>query len=246
MMGATLLHGRDEGVLVPLAVHEAVRRLAVDQAEVEIGVLRRGVIAPDKHLADAGDVATALLRELRHRAIVIQPRHRGEIARVQFLGIGARDHGIGVGRVADHQHADIAVRHLVHRLALCRKDLGVGHQEVLALHAGAARARADQQRCLAILEGYFGVVGGDDLVERGEGAVIEFHHHTRELRQRRRDLEQVQVDRSIAAQHLSRGDAEGEGVADLAGRAGDGDIDCGFHRKLQYLVTWSRKNGPRF
>ena len=150
--GAALLHGGDEGVFVPLAIDEAMRGLAVDGAEIEIRILRRGMIAPDQHLADLGHVAAGFLGELRNRAVVIEARHRGEIARVQVLRVGARDHGVGVGRIADHQHADIAVRHLVHRLALRGEDLRVGHEQVLALHAGTARPRADQQRGVAVLE----------------------------------------------------------------------------------------------
>ena len=174
--------------------------------------------------------AAGLLGQLRHGAVVIEARHRGEVARVQVLGVGARDHRVGVGGVADHQHAHVAVRDFVHGLALRGEDLRVGHQQVLALHAGAARPRADQQRRMAVLERHARIVGGDDPVERREGAVVELHDHARELRQRRRDFEQVQVDRRIGAQHLAGGDAKGEGITDLAGGTGDGDIDCGFHR----------------
>ncbi len=39
------------------------------------------------------------------------------------------------------------------RLALLGEDLGVFEQQVLALHAGAARLGADQQRLLGVLEG---------------------------------------------------------------------------------------------
>ena len=219
-----------------------MRGLAVDGAEIEVRILRRGVIAPDQHLADLGHVAAGLFGELRHRAVVIQPRHRGEIARIQVLRIGARDHRVGVGRIADHQYADVAVRHLVHRLALRGEDLRIGHEQVLALHAGTARPRADQQRGVAILERHARIVGGDDLVERGECAVVELHHHARELRQRRRDLEQVQVHGSIGAQHLAGGDAEGQGITDLAGGTGDGDIDCGFHQDSGS----GQKSGPEF
>src|SRR6185312_5448583 len=37
-------------------------------------------------------------------------------------------------------------------------------------------------------------------------------------------LQQVKVDRGVAPQHLAGGDAEQEGVADLAGRPGDGHV----------------------
>ena len=40
-----------------------------------------------------------------------------------------------------------------------------------------------------------------------------------------RDLEQLQDDRLVGAEHLAGGDAEQEGVADLAGGAGDRDAE---------------------
>jgi hypothetical protein len=75
------------------------------------------------------------------------------------------------------------------------------------------------------------VVGGHDPVERGECAVVELHDDAGELRQRRSDFEQVQVDRSIHSQHLARRDAESECITDLTGGTGDRDIDGGFHRR---------------
>ena len=230
--------------LVPLAVHQRVRRLAVDHAEIEVGVLGRGMIAPDQHAADTRHVAAGLLGQLRDGAVVIETRHRGEIARVEIFGVGARDHGVGVGRIADHQYADIAIRHFVHGLALRREDLRVGHEQVLALHAGTARPGADQQRGLTVLEGHARIVGGDDPVERGERAVIEFHHHAGELRQGGRDLQQVQVHRGIGTQHLARSDTKGECVTNLASGPRDSDIDCGFHRSgLRWAVHRPEKRG---
>ena len=35
---------------------------------------------------------------------------------------------------------------------------------------------------------------------------------------------------ALYAQHLPGGDAEGQGISDLTGSSGDGDIDGGFHR----------------
>jgi len=42
------------------------------------------------------------------------------------------------------------------------------------------------------------------------------------------DLEQLKDDRLVLAQHVAVGDAEQQGIADLAGRAGDGDAHWGF------------------
>ena len=112
--------------------------------------------------------------------------------------------------------------------------------EIERLRATGETARADQQRRLAIFERDLRIVGRHDLVERRERAVIELHDHARELRQRRRDLEQVQVHRRVDAEHLARGDAEGEGVTDLPCGTGDGDIDGGFHRRSSSVP----ENGP--
>ena len=120
--------------------------------------------------------------------------------------------------IADHEHAHVAIGDGVERLALRREDLRVGEQQVLALHARSARTRADQQRDVAILEGDLGIVGRDDPVQRRERAVVEFHDHALQRAEGRRDLEQVQIDRLIGAEHLAGGDAEGECIADLARR----------------------------
>jgi hypothetical protein len=138
-----------------------------------------------------------------------------------------RDVGVGVGRVADHQHLDVAAGGGVQRLALRGEDLRVGGQQVGALHAGAARARADQQRVVGVLEGGLRVAVRFHAGQQREGAVLQFHHHALErlLRLLVGDLEQLQDDGLVLAQHFARGDAEQQGVADLAGGAGDGDAD---------------------
>ena len=150
------------------------------------------------------------------------------------------DERVRVRGIADDEHAHVAARSVVDRAALGREDLRVREQEVLALHAGAARARADQHRVVAVLEGRLRVVGRDDAVERREGAVGELHHDAGERGQRGRDLEQLQVDRAVGAEHLPGRDAEGERVADVAGGAGDGD-GGGFFSQSK-LQQW--RSGP--
>ena len=56
-------------------------------------------------------------------------------------------------------------------------------------------------------------------------AVLELHHHALERLHRGLDLEQPQHDRLVGAEQLARRDAVDERVADLAGRAGDGDVE---------------------
>ena len=88
---------------------------------------------------------------------------------------------------------------------------------------------ADEQRSVAVAEGNFGVIGSDDLVEGRECAVGELHDDALQRRQSGRDFQEVQIDRLIRAEHRSGGDAEGEGIADLAGGAGDRDVQGWLH-----------------
>ncbi len=166
---------------------------------------------------------------------------------VEVEGVLLRDQRVGVGRIADHQHLDVAPGVVVQRLALRSEDRAVGLEQVLALHAGAARARADQQGVVDVLEGDVEVVGGDDAGQGREGAVVELHHHALQRGQRRGDLEQVQDHRLIGAEHVAGGDAEQQGVTDLAGGAGDGNTDGSFHRvdlAVVQKIGVVRETGP--
>src|SRR6185437_5326801 len=113
--------------------------------------------------------------------------------------------------------------------ALRGEDLRVREQQVLALHARAARPRADEQRHMAVAESDLRVVAGHDLVEQREGAIGQLHDDAVQCLQSRGDLEQVQVHRLVRPEELSGGDTEGEGIADLAGGAGDRDVQGWLH-----------------
>ena len=60
--------------------------------------------------------------------------------------------------------------------------------------------------------------------------------------ERRRDLEQLQDDGLVVAQHGAAGDAEQEAVADLAGGPGDSDTDGGLHGATSSWGTISARN----
>ncbi len=117
------------------------------------------------------------------------------------------------------------------------EDLGVFEQQVLALHAGAARLGANQQGLLGILEGHQRVAGADHVSQQREGAVFEFHHHTGEcgLGFFQRQFEHLQDDRLVFAQHFATGDAEQQGVTDLSSGTGDCDSNGGFGHDEELL-----------
>jgi hypothetical protein len=135
--------------------------------------------------------------------------------------------GVGVGRVAHHQHLDVAAGAGVQGTALGGEDLRVGGQQIGTLHARAARAGAHKQRVVGALERGHRVAVRLHAREQREGAVVEFHHHALErvLRLLVGDLQQLQDHRLVLAEHLAAGDAEQQGIADLAGGAGDGHAD---------------------
>src|SRR5690606_7216004 len=143
--GATLLYFRDVGVGVPVGVDLVHGYLAIHQAVVQVWVLGAGVVAPDGHLLDVVDGLAELVGQLRHATVVVEAGHGGELARVDVRRVALGDQGVGVGRVADYQHLDVTAGHFIDRLALYREDGGVGFQQILALHARAARTRTDQQ-----------------------------------------------------------------------------------------------------
>ena len=88
----------------------------------------------------------------------------------------------------------------------------------------ALRGMAPTRRRIAdAIEGAAGVVGAHDVRQQREGAVVELHAHALERAEGLGDLEQLEDHRLVVAQHLTAGDAEQQGVADLAGSPGDGD-----------------------
>ncbi len=90
------------------------------------------------------------------------------------------DVGIGVGRIADHDDAHVAGGDFVERPPLLDEDLGVVHQQVLALHARSAGLGADQQGVVHVLERHIGIAGADHVDQQRESAVFELHHHALE------------------------------------------------------------------
>ena len=113
---------------------------------------------------------------------------------------------------------------VVEGLALRGEDRAVGREQVAALHAGAARTRADEEGEVDAVEDLLGVRADLDAGEVRERAVVELHDDALERLEGGLDLEQSQLDRAVRGQRAA-GEAEEQAVADLAGGAGDGDLE---------------------
>ena len=126
-------------------------------------------------------------------------------------------------RVADNQHLHVRVGVLADRSTLNGKDLGILGEQVLALHARAARTGAHQQGDVCVLEGDVRIVGGDHSCEQRKAQssssiitpLTAFCACGRSSNWR--------ITGWSLAEHFAAGNAEQQTVADLAGSAGDGN-----------------------
>src|SRR5690606_1174110 len=191
-------------------------------------------------LLDVVDGLAELVGQLRHATVVVEAGHGGELARVDVRRVALGDQGVGVGRVADYQNLDVTAGDVVDRLALYREDGGVGFQQVLALHARATRTGTDQQGEVGILECDFRVVGLHDAGEQRERAIFQFHGDAFQRFQCRGDFQQLQDNRLVRAEHGAGGNAEQQGIADLAGGTGNGNAYGSFHSTISLGRLWRR------
>ena len=85
-----------------------------------------------------------------------------------------------------------------------------------------------------------------DADKQRERAILQLHDHAlqRLLGLFHRHFEQAQHDGLVLAEHFARRDAEQDGVADLAGGAGDGDAN-GFLAHANSPKVWTRARAGR-
>ena len=159
---------------------------------------------------------------------MVEAHHGGEGRLGQIRCRVHGDEGVGVGGVAHHEHLDVALGHLVECLALGGEDGAIGLEQVLAFHPLGARPGAHEKCDVDVLERHLGVVGLDDTLQEREGAVVELHDDALERRKRRRDLEELEDDRLVLAEHLAAGDAEQKAIANLTGGTSDSYANRGL------------------
>ena len=207
----------------PLGVEPIHRRHRANHGVTQVGILGRGVVAPDRHPPDVGHRGTGLLRHLADGPVVIETRHRGELRRRQIRRVAHRDERIGVRGIADHQHLHVTAGVVVQGPALGTEDPAVLGEQIPAFHPLSAGLRAHEHRVVGIPERDGGIVGDHDVPKQRIRAVVELHDHAPERAERGRDLHQVQRHRPIRPEHLAGCDPEQQRVSDLARRTGDGD-----------------------
>ncbi len=199
---------------------------------VGIRVLRGAVVAPDAHLLDRRNRHFGLAGELAHSAVVVEARHGRKPCRGHVGRAAHGNHCVGVGRVADHQHAHVRRGMLVDRLALHGEDCAVGTEQILAFHALGARPGAHQQPPIDIVEGDIGVVGQHQVRQKRKGTILQLHGYAFKRLHGRRDLQQLQGNGLVGAKQIAVSDAEQDGITDIPGSPGNGDADGCFHARI--------------
>lgn len=223
---AALLHGGQELALEPRLVGDDLRGgLPVDLGAVKVRILRGGVVAPDRHLADGGRGHTGLLGQLRFRAVLIQTRHGEPAIRRNRRSVVHGDHAVGVAGISHHEHAHIAGGILRNRIALANEDFAVDAQQILALHSLLAGNAAHQERPIHILKSFIKAGGGHNALEKRKSAIVQFHHHSLESGQCGFDFDQMKNNRLVWAEHGAGSDPEQQRITNLTGSTGHRDTN---------------------
>src|ERR1700761_7176883 len=129
---------------------------------------------------------------------------------------------------------------IVDGLALRAEDPAVGLEQVAALHARGAGPGADEQGHVGAVEGGLEVIGDVRARQQGKGAIVQLHGGAFGRLQGWGDLQEPQAHRNIRAEELPGGNAEEQGVADLARRAGYGDVYGSGHDGRLDRCGWVR------
>src|SRR5450759_1189328 len=115
---------------------EVIRHGAtVDLRVEEIGIHRGAMIAPDGEVRNSGDVHARFFGELRLGAIFIKHRHGEETVAGHAGRVVHGDERIGVARIADDEHANVARGIFGDGTALTGENFSVDAKQILALHA---------------------------------------------------------------------------------------------------------------
>jgi len=224
----SLLDGRDEVLFNPVVINEGSGVLALDGGEVDIGVHSGRVVTPDGELLDFFDVGTSLFGQLSEGSVVIQSGHGSEVFFGDVLSIVRSDQAVGVGGVTDDDDLDVSVGVVVEGSTGINEDLTVILQEVTSFHTRSSGLSTDKQSVVGVLETFRELVAADNGVQKGESAILEFHGDTLEGTSGSGDIEQLEDDGLVLAQHVTVGNSEDGGITDVTSSTSDSDSDGVF------------------
>jgi hypothetical protein len=127
------------------------------------------------------------------------------------------DKRVCVGWVSNNNGLGIASTVVVDGFANINKDLSVVLEKVTTLHTWATWLGTNQEVVVDILEGGAKIAGDDNLIEKREGAIMEFSLDTLEDLLLEWEVKQVKDDSLVLAEEFTAGDSVDDGVGDLSG-----------------------------
>src|SRR4030095_2896122 len=85
-----------------------------------------------------------------------------------------------------------------------------------------------------LAEAFIEIGSGDNRLEQREGAIVKFHYDAVQRTERIRNFDQMEYERLVLPEHLSRGDAEQKRVTNLPSGARHSDLNRSFHNAISH------------
>ena len=138
------------------------------------------MVAPNAQFLNVSHCFACFGRNLAGRAVVVKAQHGCEVFARKVWSALHGNVGIGIGRVAHHQHTHVTAGHSVERLALTNENLPIDREQFSTLHTRLAGHGTYQQRVVGIFERGHGVAMGFHTCQQRKSTVFQFHHHALE------------------------------------------------------------------
>lgn len=161
------------------------------------------MVTPDSEVLDVSDLGPSLKSELGEGSVVVESGHGGEVLTRNARAVVSEDEAVSVGGVSNNNRLAITLCVVVHGLTSVNEDLTVVLEKIGALHAWASRLGTNEECIVNILEGSGEAVSADDVVEKGESAVVELSLNTLERILGLRKIEQVKDDALVGTEELA-------------------------------------------
>ena len=104
---------------------------------------------------------------------MIETSHSSEVFSWDTWGVVLADHSVSVGGIADNNGFDSAFSIVVDCFTLVDKDLSVILEEVGTFHTRSTWLGTNREEEINIFKCNFKVARSDDVVKKGESAIVE-------------------------------------------------------------------------
>lgn len=230
-LGSSFLDSGNEILGVPILANQIKSRLSFNGSPSQVREHSGRVVSPNNSLGDLSDRSSSLLGNLPEGPIVVQSGHSGKVLLREVLCVSSGDQTVGVGGVSDNKSSDISVSVVVEGLSLRNENLGVFLQQVSSLHSGSSGFGSNQKSSFDVLESNFEIVSADNVSQKREGTISQLHSDSGKSLLSLRDIDKMEDDGLIVSEHVSVGDSEKHGVADLTGGSSNSDSNGLFARR---------------